>query len=136
MQHILRHADAVARLDAHAVRLFAVRIIRERPFKLQRIEILGAALAVSFHAFRLQLDCLRQSVDRLPETQLPAQRVCQLQNIFIRLRFCAAGENFVRVGKPMRQILKLTFVRRMNVCKVFSHVTPPKWFRFWRSARD
>ena len=33
---IVRHTNAVARLDAHAVRLFAARIIRERPFKLQR----------------------------------------------------------------------------------------------------
>ena len=52
------------------------------------------------------------------------------------LLFCAAGANFVRVGKPMRQVLKLAFVRRMNVRKVFSHITPPKWFLFWRSARD
>ena len=87
-----------------------MRIIRERPFKLQRIEILGAALVVSFHAFRLKLDCLRQGVDGLSEAQLPAQRVRQLQKRFIRLRLCAAGENFVRVGKPMRQILKLAFV--------------------------
>ena len=36
---IVRHTNAVARLDAHAVRLFAARIIRERPFKLQRNQV-------------------------------------------------------------------------------------------------
>ena len=106
----MRHADAIARHHTHAVRLFAAGIIRERLFKLQRIEILGSALAVSFHAFRFQLDRLRQNVNCLPEAQLPAQRVCQLQKSFIRLGLCAAGENFIRIGKPMRQILKLTFV--------------------------
>ena len=106
----MRHTNAVARLDAHAVRLFAARIIRERPFKLQRIEILGAAFAVSFHAFRFKRDGLCQSVNCLPEAQLPAQRIRQLQKRFIRLQLCTAGENFVRVSKPMRQILKLAFV--------------------------
>jgi len=56
LHHVMRHADAIARHHTHAVCLFAVRIIRERPFKLQRIEI--AALAFQNSDGSLDIRCV------------------------------------------------------------------------------
>ena len=111
-------------------------IIGQRFFKLQRVEILRAALSVCLHAVRVERDRLRQRIDCLAEAQLPAERVGQLQKRFIRLRLCAAGADLVRVGKPVRQIPKLTFVRSVDVGKVFSHLKPPRSFLFLRQTRD
>ena len=120
-QHIMRHADAVARFDAHAVGTLTARVIVESGAKLEGVEIFGAAFAVGLDALRGQRNRARQRVDGLAEAQLPAERVRQRKETFIVFRLCAAGGDFRRVGKAVRQSAELTFTGRMDVGKIFSH---------------
>lgn len=75
LRHILRHADAAARLDAYADHLLTAVIVLRHVFKLPRVEQIGTVFAV------------RQRNGR-------AENGCGACSFLLRVRMLAHGLNF------------------------------------------
>ena len=57
LRHILRHADAAARLDAYADHLLTAVIVLRHVFKLPRVEQIGTVFAVRQRNGRAENGC-------------------------------------------------------------------------------